>query len=135
MKTILSTFLSLGLLVTASSAQAQQTAMEAVIAEQIEAFKVDDFDRAFTFASPTIQGMFGTSENFGMMVRQGYPMVWRPADVQFLQAETRDGALWQDVMIRDAQGRTHILGYQMIEGEDGWKINAVQLRRLPRGMV
>lgn len=122
-------------LLASPAARAQETAVEAVISQQIEAFKADDFDRAFTFASPTIKGLFGTPDNFGAMVRQGYPMVWRPAEVRFLGAEMRDGALWQDVMIRDAEGRVHILEYQMIEAGDGWKINAVRLRRAPGGLA
>ena len=48
-------------------------------------FLQDDFATAFTFASPNIQGIFGTHQNFGQMVRSGYPMVWRPADVQYIE--------------------------------------------------
>ena len=36
-----------------------------------------------------IQGMFGTPARFGLMVRNGYPMVWRPAEVEFLSVEER----------------------------------------------
>lgn len=127
--------LTLGLAVLAAPAPAQQTDAQAVIARQIEAFRADDVARAFSFASPTIQSMFGTPQNFGAMVRQGYPMVWRAGDLRFLDAETRDGSLWQDVMIRDAQGRVHILEYEMTEGPDGWRINGVRLRNASQGMA
>ena len=116
-------------------AKADEAAIKSVISSQIEAFQADDFDTAFTFASPMIQGIFGTPENFGTMVRQGYPMVWRPADVQFLGTEMVAGKLWMNVMIRDASGRLHVLGYQMITGENGWKINAVQVQKVPEGMA
>jgi len=101
--------------------------IEATISGQIEAFRSDDFDRAFTYASPGIQGLFGTSQNFGLMVRQGYPMVWRPAEVEYLDLREIAGNLWQKVRITDAAGTVHILDYQMIETESGWKINAVQV--------
>lgn len=105
--------------------------IEATITAQIDAFLEDDFAEAFTYASPNIQGMFGTSERFGQMVRNGYPMVWRPGDVQYLELRDVRGNLWQKVMIRDRQGGTHVLDYQMIETVEGWKINGVQLLDAP----
>lgn len=116
-------------------AKADGTAIENVISNQIKALRADDFATAFTFASPMIQGIFGTPENFGTMVRQGYPMVWRPADVQFLELEDIDGALWQSVLIKDQAGRLHVLEYQMVKGETGWKINAVRFREEPAGIA
>lgn len=109
--------------------------IEAVISAQIEAFLADDFETAFTFASPTIKTIFGTPERFGAMVKNGYPMVWRPSDVEFLAIERRGRDLWQNVMVRDADGALHILEYQMIPGEDGWKINAVRVRKAGEGTV
>lgn len=106
---------------------AQNTDIEATIGAQFDAFRADDFGQAFGYASPNIQGMFGTAENFGGMVRNGYPMVWRPAVVRYLELREIAGALWQKVMITDAEGVVHILDYQMIEVENGWKINGVHL--------
>lgn len=110
-------------------------AIENVISSQIDAFLDDDFETAFTYASPMIKGIFGTPERFGQMVRQGYPMVWRPAEVEFLSIEERGSGLWQNVMVRDGDGAVHILEYQMIESEDGWLINAVKLRKPGDGMA
>ncbi len=121
---LLAVSLSAGL---ASGAFAQSDEIEANISAQIQAFKADDFATAFTFASPNIQRLFGDPENFGIMVRRGYPMVWRPADVRFLELREISGALWQKVMITDGDGRVHLLDYQMIQQENGWKINGVQL--------
>ncbi len=111
----------------ASGAYGQSEEIEANIAAQIEAFEADDFATAFTFASPNIQRLFQNPDNFGAMVRNGYPMVWRPSEVRFLELREIAGALWQKVMIVDGDGRVHILDYQMIEQENGWKINGVQL--------
>ncbi|WP_170573991.1 DUF4864 domain-containing protein [Ruegeria atlantica] len=121
---LLALSLSVGL---GSGAFAQSAEIEANISAQIQAFKVDDFATAFTFASPNIQRLFQTPENFGVMVKRGYPMVWRPADVRFLELREVAGALWQKVMITDGAGRVHILDYQMVPLENGWKINGVQL--------
>lgn len=110
-----------------SGAFAQSAEIEANITAQIQAFKADDFVTAFAFASPNIQRMFQTPENFGVMVKRGYPMVWRPADVRFLELREVAGGLWQKVMITDGAGRVHILDYQMVQLENSWKINGVQL--------
>jgi len=126
----LCTALALGL---PHASSAQEADIRAVIEAQIEAFEADDFDTAFTFASPTIQRMFGTPERFGAMVKGGYPMVWRPGDLRFLALEERGGLLFQDVMVRDAEGALHILEYQMQQGDAGWKINGVNIRRATAG--
>ncbi len=110
-----------------SGAWAQSAGIEANIQAQIRAFQTDDFVTAFTFASPSIQSLFRTPENFGAMVRNGYPMVWRPADVRFLELRQIGGFWWQKVMVVDADGRVHFLDYQMVQLKDGWKINGVQL--------
>ena len=113
------------------AAQAQSDQIEATIGAQIEAFKADDFDTAFTYASPNIQRLFQTPDNFGRMVRGGYPMVWRPAEVTYLDLAEIGGFLFQRVQIRDSEGRLHFLEYQMIETPEGWKINGVRLLEAP----
>lgn len=119
------------LLGLAGPAAAQGAQIEETISRQIEAFQADDFARAFGFASPGIQGLFGSPERFGAMVRQGYPMVWRPSEVRYLDLRDVAGSLWQRVQITDSAGRIHLLDYQMVETGGTWKINAVQLLPAP----
>lgn len=106
--------------------------IEGTIQGQIDAFIASDVDRAFTYASPMIKRIFGSSQRFGVMVEQGYPMVWRPADVQFLELREIAGRQWQKVLITDQSGALHVLDYQMIEAENGWQINAVQILKVPQ---
>ena len=108
-------------------ALAQEAPIQSTIQSQLDAFKAEDFARAFTYASPKIKGIFGSPENFGAMVEQGYPMVAQPSAVQMLELREVAGNLWQRVMITDMQGRTHLLDYQMVETAEGWQINGVQL--------
>ena len=108
-------------------AWAQGTEIEGVISDQLEAFKADNFARAFEFASPHIRGIFRTPENFGRMVTQGYPMVWRPGEVTYLELRKENGSFWQKVQIVDGEGRLHVLDYRMLKTPNGWKINGVQL--------
>ena len=107
---------------------AQEEPIQSTINSQIQAFRAGDFATAFTFASPNIQGMFGTPGNFGTMVATGYPMVVDPARVDMLDLRTVGGALWQRVRITDQRGQAFLLDYQMIEGPKGWVINAVQMQ-------
>ena len=108
-------------------AEAQQTEIEAVISSQINAFKMDDFATAFSFATPSIRSIFQTPENFGRMVAQGYPMVWRPSEVTYLELKEDQGAYLQLVQIVDAKGQQHLLAYRMQQMAGDWKISGVQL--------
>lgn len=128
--------LTLGLIWAAAWAQAQEVlapnpAIESTIQSQFEAFLADDVATAWQYASPNIQRLFQTPENFGRMVREGYPMVWRPGRIDYLDLQTLGGLVVQRVQVTDRQGRVHVLGYQMIETEAGWQINGVQFLRAP----
>ncbi|MFD1195523.1 DUF4864 domain-containing protein [Seohaeicola saemankumensis] len=123
--------LVLALWLGTGAAKAQERGIEDTIGQQLEAFKADDFGAAFDFASPSIRNIFRTPENFGAMVRQGYPMVWRPAEVTYLEQREIAGAIWQKVQIVDGAGRVHVLDYQMIQTPEGWQINGVQLLKQP----
>ncbi|GFE63029.1 DUF4864 domain-containing protein [Litoreibacter roseus] len=105
--------------------------IEATIQSQIDAFLQDDFTTAFTYASPNIKRLFGSPERFGQMVRNGYPMVWRPSDVDFLELRRQGPLLFQKVLLRDANGAPHVLEYNMIETDAGWQIDGVILLAAP----
>ena len=113
-------------LICAMPARAQNGDVVGVITSQIEAFQQDDFETAFTYASPFIKGIFQTPERFGQMVKRGYPMVWRPADVQFLEQRDADGFRYQKVLFKDAAGGLTVLEYEMLKIGDNWQINGVQ---------
>jgi hypothetical protein len=110
-------------------------AISQVIRDQIAAFQADDFAMAFTYASPTIKQLFGTADRFGQMVQQGYPMVYRPAEVTMLDQRVEGDTTIQRVRIRDSGGRVHVLDYQMTPSDGGWQINGVQfVRQLEAGV-
>lgn len=106
--------------------------IEATIQSQFDAFLERDVGEAWQYASPNIQSLFGTPENFGRMVASGYPMVWTPAEVEFIDLQSLSGLIVQRVEVIDQSGTAHYLGYQMIETENGWRINGVQILRAPQ---
>ncbi len=123
--------LSAAFLAQASVAEERIEGIEQTIQSQIDAFLQDDFETAFTFASPNIQGLFGNPTRFGQMVRNGYPMVWRPTDVTFLELRKQGPLLFQKVLVKDAKGAPHVLEYNMIKRDGDWRIDGVQLLAKP----
>ena len=118
-------------LLTALPAQAQtlpqSDPIRQTIQSQLDAMAAGDYAQAFTFASPKIKRIFGSPDRFEAMVKQGYPMVAANDEVRMLELRNVAGSLWQRVLIVDTAGKTHLLDYMMIETQDGWQINAVQL--------
>jgi hypothetical protein len=51
--------------------------------------------------------------------------------VRYLDLRQERGRLVQRVMITDAEGRLHLLDYQMIPAGGGWQIDGVQVLRAP----
>jgi len=113
------------------AAQDASAEIRGVIKDQLQAFQADDLTTAFGFASSGIQGMFGTPENFGLMVQQGYPMIWRPSEVHFLGQHDSNGVTQQDVQFTDQAGRRFVAEYTMVQTPDGWRISAVQILPAP----
>ncbi len=118
--------------VTGLADEPRNPAIESVIQKQLDAFVADDVETAFSFASPGIQGLFGSPQNFGNMVKSGYPMVWRPGSVSFGALRTVSGALWQTVIVTDQAGAIHALDYQMDADGSGWEIDGVMFQRAPQ---
>lgn len=102
-------------------------AIQSVISSQLEAFRSEDVERAFDFASPGIRQLFGTSSQFGAMVQSGYPMVWRPGTVDYLGLRDEGDRVVQRVMVRDLDGAIYVLDYEMVQHPGGWQIDGVRL--------
>ena len=118
------------LMLAAVSARADER-VEATISGQIAAFRAGDFASAFEFASPNIRRIFRSPENFERMVRQGYSVMLNPVDMQFVSAREEGGALWQRVLFRDLHGEVYFFDYEMVQGPEGWRINAVERVKMP----
>ena len=121
--------LLIGLSSSLASAGEKEDAFRSIITSQLEAFKRDDAREAFSFASPTIQGMFGTPENFMAMVERGYPPVFRARVYEFVNTVEIDGKTYQRVRITGADGDTVLAHYEMVEIEGRWRINGCFITR------
>ena len=102
----------------------EASAVRAVVQAQLDAFALDDAAKAFSFASPDIRNQFGDASTFMSMVRQGYPMVIRPASISFFQPAAQGGAVWQVLRLRDQQGRVWRAVYELRRQPDKtWRVN------------
>jgi len=119
--------------VLASPARAEEPsgaeAARAVIQSQLDAFRSESVETAYDFAAPNIQRMFPTPEVFGRMVRNGYPMVWDPAETDFLTAEPRGDTIVQRLRIVDQGGVPYIAEYIMRQVGGEWRIAGVQIKK------
>lgn len=121
----------IGIALSANPARAQVDDPADTIRQQIEAFQRGDVTGAFGYASPMIQFRFGSPQNFGLMVQHGYPMVIDPDRVTMRDLFEEGGKTFQQVEFLDQQGKSHLLDYEMIRTEEGWKINGVRFARKP----
>jgi Domain of unknown function (DUF4864) len=112
-----------------SVSDADRAAIRQVIEAQVDAFRRDDGDAAFKYASPAIQGMFGSPEIFMDMVRQGYQPVYRPRAFDFREIVTLHGQPAQKVYVIGPDGRPVTAIYPMRQLPDGtWRIDGCFLQ-------
>jgi len=105
-----------------------QATIRDTISRQIDAFKTDDADRAFGFADATIQSLFGSPERFMGMVRDGYPMIYRPRQFAFGPAKPDGDVVAQIVEFDGLDGTSAVALYFMAKQPDGtYRIAGVQL--------
>jgi hypothetical protein len=108
---------------------ADRAAIRDIIQSQVDAFRRDDGDAAFGFASPTIRGMFGTPDVFMDMVRQGYQPVYRPKVFDFREIVMLHGQITQKVHVVGPDGRPVTAFYPMVRLPDGsWRIEGCYLQ-------
>ena len=104
------------------------TAMQEVretISSQIDAFKQNDFNRAYTFAAPNIQAQFPSPEVFGLMVRNGYPVIWKPKSFKFTKFKDLGNRCIQRVLFQSYNGSLETYDYILEKNDNVWKIAGV----------
>lgn len=130
---LVSALLFFFLLVPASAESADQSAFQAVISGQLEAFKKDDGQTAYSFAAPIVKGIFPTAEIFMGMVKRGYEPIYKNTKYSFGDLATDSlGRPAQHVIITATNGKRYEAVYAMQQQPDGsWKIAGVQMVEIP----
>lgn len=111
-------------------APADAAAIQQTIQGQMNAFKIDDWNAAFAFASPTIQTKFQSPQIFSQMVTQAYQPVYRPRGVEFREIEASEFGPTQEVFVVGPDGLSYLAYYTMEKQADGsWRISGCYLVR------
>jgi hypothetical protein len=107
-------------------------AIRNMIIGQIDAFRKDDAEKAFSFAAPKIKKIFRTPEVFLHMVRKSYQSVYRPRTYKFRTIRSIDGKVVQPVTLVGPSGITETALYIMELQPDGsWRIGACIMAQEP----
>lgn len=106
-----------------------------VIEQQLQAMAKDDNAGAWNEASPSIQMLFPTPDDFMFMVRSQYPMVYRYKGYQFKEAGTDpSGRPYQHLQIQGEDGTFYDAIYFMQQQPDGgWKISGCVIAKTKGG--
>jgi uncharacterized protein DUF4864 len=110
-------------------AQAEKDAKAAAdpVVKQLEAFRRDDYDTAYTFASEEIRAQFDRP-GFEAMVRRGYPEIAKSTFALVTRTELKsEGLAYVTIKIRGSNGQA-IEGLYELVWQGGWKINGVATR-------
>jgi Domain of unknown function (DUF4864) len=96
-----------------------QGTIQDIIRDQIEAFRRDDGDTAYSFAAPTLKQYFPTAEGFMAMVRNGYQPIYRAQHFSFGELKQADGKFLQSVDIVGPDGVSWRAIYTFVRQDDG----------------
>jgi hypothetical protein len=120
------------LLVAAARSGAAQDdeakAAERVVMRQLEAFRQNDYDTAYSFAASVIREAFDRAA-FERMVRTGYPEIARSAHAVVTKHETTlDDRRYITLRILGANGVRIVAIYEMVREGAVWRISGVVTR-------
>ena len=130
---LVSILLFVFLLAPAKAENPDRSAFQAVISGQLEAFKKDDGQTAYSFAAPIVKGIFPDAEIFMTMVKRGYEPIYKNTKYVFSDLTTDTlGRPAQHVIITATNGKRYEAVYAMQKQPDGsWKIAGVQMLEIP----
>ena len=113
-----------------TSTEAVKKELTAVIDAQLDAFRADDYAKAYTFAATEIKGLF-PADAFEKMVRTTYPVIAHSSAADYGMAfDTGEEAV---VNVRISNAEKKSVEYQyLLKKEDGqWKIGGVAEAHTP----
>lgn len=111
---------------------AEIAAIRNVILGQLNAFKQDNAEKAFSYAAPEIQRIFRTPQIFLHMVRKAYQAVYSPRSFEFRKTQRIEAQIIQPLAVVGPSGVKETALYVMEKQADGtWKIGACIMANEP----
>ena len=96
-----------------------------VITSQLAAFREKDIEKAYSFASPNIKKQFSDPRTFELMVRNGYPVIWKAKSYKFIKFSTKGKRSIQRVLFRSYKDALLTYDYLLEKFSVGWRISGV----------
>ena len=107
-----------------------------VVQAQLNAFAKDDAARAYAYATPSIQHMVGSAQNFLAMVRTQYEVVYRPSSTSFMLPSGNATEAELKVQLTDADGDAWIATYVLQRQKNKtWRIAACAVAQATGTMI
>ena len=106
-----------------------------IITQQIEAFKIEDAEKAYSFAAPYIKLRFDNSDVFMKMVKENYEPVSNPKDFYFLKSKVLNGDIYHQVQIISQANKIYIATYTLTLAGSDWKISGCALSLMDQKSV
>ena len=101
------------------------------ILRQLEAFRKNDYDLAYSFASTEIHSLFDR-QDFERMVKTGYPEIADSTRARVVERRVAPiGHVFLLLKIRGTNGQQVEALYEMVWESGAWKINSVVARPDP----
>ena len=101
--------------------------IQEIISEQILAFRQNNAEEAYAFASSFIKSKFPSPSRFMAMVKGSYPMIWNPQEFKFIEQRGHASNIIQRVVFTDEDDSLFFFDYLMIKSEETWVIHGVYL--------
>ena len=125
---LLTSMLVFSTIAYAQTGQAQLSASQLVVENQIKAFHQRQHEEAFQYAAPALRIVFRDVDNFIRMVKRGYNPIYAAQNWSFGRSRTTDGKIHHEVLISGPNGGEWTALYSLQKQADGmWKIVGVQL--------
>jgi ABC-type transporter MlaC component len=103
----------------------------APVLQQLDAFRKNDYDLAYSFASTEIHSLFDR-QDFERMVKTGYPEIADSMRARIVEQHVApSGHVFVLLKIRGANGQQVEALYEMVWESGAWKINSVVARPDP----
>ncbi len=108
-----------------------KTVVQDIIKHQIDAFRKDDGETAYSFAAPGIRSIYPEPGRFMEMVKSHYAPIYRPGNLTFGRNVSEDEGrlVVQELLITDREGKSWQAVYVLARQDDGsYRITGVRLK-------
>ena len=100
------------------------------IQDQLDAFAIDDFKSAYSYAAPSIKEIFSSYSDFEIMIRNSYQAVHRPKSIDFGTVQSTESGAMIKLYLVDPDGDFITAEYSLEKQDNGiWLISSCILSK------